>query len=260
MTDIRIKFILQGEFYDSLCEGSCHRKTLPYLSLVQAVDGDYEIGLNGGELFHTGPRGFFITPAFARQTIIHHVGARSGMMSARWLFFDAALNGTDRLENHYSFPTVLSADEAPDLCDAMDSFFSSGDDFDKTCRLYDAVRLLVRHAEPVETVNNEFSQTVTAFISGHYREKIGVRELAASVYMSESNFYCAFRKHFGISPIAYLNQYRITLAMKMISETDMPVCRIAERVGLDDATYFNRIFRKSTGTTPTKYRTLFNSN
>ncbi len=257
MTDIRVNYSIHSGFEGVACEGLCHRKTLPYLSLVQALDGEYEIQLNDGDIHRTGTGGFFIAPAFVRQTIVHHVGQQSGTMTARWLFLDVVLNRKEHLENRYVFPTVLTPQEAPELCEVVDRYFSAGDDFEATCCLYDIVRLLVRSGKPIGEPQNEFERTVTAYLSEHYAEKLGVPELAKAVCMSESNFYAVFKKHFGLSPTVYLNQYRITLASKMTSETELPICRIAEAVGIPDATYFNRRFRKSIGTTPTEYRRLF---
>ena len=259
MTDIHISYIADGGFKDVECEGVYHKKTLPYLSVVQATDGEYEIRINDGETKRTGTGGFFIAPAFALQTIVHHVGQQSGTMTARWIFLDVTLDGKDRLENLYTFPTVLTMSEAPELCAVMDRYFAANDDFEATCCLYNVVRLLVRHGNKIEKPQNEFDRTITAYLSEHYAEKIGVPELAKAACMSESNFYAVFKKRFGQPPTAYLNQYRITLAAKMIGETDIPICRIAEAVGIPDATYFNRRFRKDIGSTPTQYRTFFHS-
>ena len=43
-------------------------------------------------------------------------------------------------------------------------------------------------------------------------------------------------------------------AKELLSETDMPVAAVGEKCGYTDSNYFSRIFRKSTGMTPTEFR------
>lgn len=56
------------------------------------------------------------------------------------------------------------------------------------------------------------------------------------------------------SPIfTYLNILRINNAKQLISTTDLPFSEIAYLVGIEDRYYFSKLFRKSTGMSPTEY-------
>ena len=57
-----------------------------------------------------------------------------------------------------------------------------------------------------------------------------------------------------ITPLLYINKKRIEKAqLRLVTETT-PIKEIAYQLGFEDQTYFNRIFKKSTGMTPTNYR------
>jgi len=58
----------------------------------------------------------------------------------------------------------------------------------------------------------------------------------------------------GMTFSACLNHLRLTEAARLLSETDQTVAEIAFRVGYNDASYFNRVFRKEFGCTPGEYK------
>ena len=66
-----------------------------------------------------------------------------------------------------------------------------------------------------------------------------------------------FRETYGTTIIAYLEQLRITKAKNLLRFSDMTVDEIAYRVGLKDANYFSRLFKKVEGMTPSQYRRLW---
>jgi AraC-like DNA-binding protein len=65
----------------------------------------------------------------------------------------------------------------------------------------------------------------------------------------------AFKHIAGINFIDYLTDLRIDNAKTLLRETEMKINEVAERVGYQH-TYFNRIFKKYEGITPSKFREL----
>mgnify|MGYP000317367284 CR=1 FL=1 len=53
---------------------------------------------------------------------------------------------------------------------------------------------------------------------------------------------------------AYLNDHRLNLAAELLRITDATVLDIAGRVGFDNLSYFNRLFKRRYGMTPREYR------
>ena len=58
----------------------------------------------------------------------------------------------------------------------------------------------------------------------------------------------------GSGFIEYLNDYRLTMAERLLRSSDLSVLEVAEQSGFDNLSYFNRIFKKKYGNSPGKYR------
>jgi AraC-like DNA-binding protein len=63
-----------------------------------------------------------------------------------------------------------------------------------------------------------------------------------------------FRHEVGVTFSDYLLRFRLQMAKRWLTETDMTITEIAERLKYTNATNFIRYFRKIEGTTPGKYR------
>lgn len=87
--------------------------------------------------------------------------------------------------------------------------------------------------------------------SGHY----GVEDVASEMNMSVQTFRRRLLSVTGESPKAFISAIQMELAAKLLMNSpDMPISQVANRCGYDEATSFNRIFRKAYGMTPTQYR------
>lgn len=73
--------------------------------------------------------------------------------------------------------------------------------------------------------------------------------------LSKDHFIRLFKADYGESPLQYINHRKIELAETLLATTDLNIKQIASRTGFDDHSYFIRLFRKTTGTTPATYRT-----
>jgi transcriptional regulator GlxA family with amidase domain len=74
------------------------------------------------------------------------------------------------------------------------------------------------------------------------------------VNLSVPHFSAVFRRRTGLSPINYLIRMRIQRACELLDTSDLGVEHISRKVGYDDHHYFCRIFRKTMGTTASRYR------
>ena len=63
-----------------------------------------------------------------------------------------------------------------------------------------------------------------------------------------------FKKKYGITIIQFINQCRLNYAKKLLRFTDLQVDEISEKCGLQDSSYFNRIFRTIEGSSAGSYR------
>lgn len=93
-----------------------------------------------------------------------------------------------------------------------------------------------------------------AFIQQHYASDLTRQDIARHVGLSEDYLSACFREELGLTPIAYLNRYRIKRAKELLRQTDWPIAEIARQVGFTSLSYFSRLFRRETGMAPSEYR------
>ncbi|MFZ2362665.1 MAG: substrate-binding domain-containing protein [Anaerolineae bacterium] len=93
-----------------------------------------------------------------------------------------------------------------------------------------------------------------AYVQQNYQESLSRQDLARYVGMSDDYLTYCFRQELGMTPIAYLNRYRITQAKRLLKESDRTITQIALEVGFSDSGYFSRVFRREAGMSPDAFR------
>ncbi len=95
------------------------------------------------------------------------------------------------------------------------------------------------------------------YIREHYKEKLYIRNLSELTGLNEQYFIRFFGSVTGVSPLDYINRYRVEQAAKQLKDTDTHVYEIAEDCGFHNIGNFIKIFRSVTGETPHKFRKQF---
>jgi signal transduction histidine kinase/AraC-like DNA-binding protein/ABC-type sugar transport system substrate-binding protein len=93
-----------------------------------------------------------------------------------------------------------------------------------------------------------------AYIHQNYADPLSRAALARHVALSEDYLTACFRKELGVTPITYLNRYRVNRAKQLLTDTDQSITEIALEVGFSDSGYFSRVFRREVGLSPEAYR------
>ena len=73
--------------------------------------------------------------------------------------------------------------------------------------------------------------------------------------MSRSALYTKLRNMLGISPADFIRDVRLKRAAQLLSDTNMPIGEIADRVGYNTHKAFAANFKKMFGVLPSEYRT-----
>lgn len=75
-------------------------------------------------------------------------------------------------------------------------------------------------------------------------------------YANMSSYYLSkiFKHETGVNFVAYLTDRKIEIAKDMLVNTDVPIINIALDLSYHEPNYFSKVFKKSTGLTPTEYR------
>ncbi len=100
-------------------------------------------------------------------------------------------------------------------------------------------------------------QEVKEYLDRHYREKLSLDQLAERFYINKFYLTRIFREQFGISINNYLLQTRITHAKQLLRFTEKTIESVGSECGIEDASYFSRMFRKIEGISPGEFRRMW---
>ncbi|WP_323746763.1 helix-turn-helix transcriptional regulator [Catenulispora pinisilvae] len=81
-----------------------------------------------------------------------------------------------------------------------------------------------------------------------------LEELAQAASLSRTAFAVRFRETVGVPPLAYLLNWRMSLAARELRHGDAPVALLAREVGYGSESAFSNAFKRAMGTSPRNYR------
>lgn len=95
---------------------------------------------------------------------------------------------------------------------------------------------------------------VRSYLDAHYVEDVSLDLLADHFHVNKFYLMRRFRQQYDMTIGNYLIRTRISAAKRLLRFSDLTLEEIGARVGIPDANYFSRIFKKVEGTTPSQYR------
>ena len=87
-----------------------------------------------------------------------------------------------------------------------------------------------------------------------YKRGWSLEQLANVANMSRSSFALTFQKKVGVSPIAYLTNWRMQIACELLESGDLNLASIAAEVGYRSESAFSTAFTKAVKCRPGNYR------
>lgn len=107
----------------------------------------------------------------------------------------------------------------------------------------------------INSEEEELTARMLKAIEAHLSDAdYGVDQLAQDVFMSRSAFYTKLRNMLGISPADFIRNVRLKCAARLLSDTELPIGEIADRVGYNTHKAFATNFKKMFGVLPSEYR------
>jgi YesN/AraC family two-component response regulator len=113
-----------------------------------------------------------------------------------------------------------------------------------------------KHDTVVEKDKMDCVDNAILHMQEHINDNITLNELSSHYNYSASRFSSIFKQKTGHSPIDYFNQMKMQKASQQLDFTNRSVKDIALSMGFDDPYYFSKRFKKITGMSPRKYRTV----
>lgn len=95
---------------------------------------------------------------------------------------------------------------------------------------------------------------IKSYIDSNYSEDIKLEDLSVMAYMNKFHLISEFKQSYRITPIEYLILKRIEIAKSLLISTNHSMEEISAMVGFNSQSYFNQVFKKKAGQTPSQFR------
>ncbi len=97
---------------------------------------------------------------------------------------------------------------------------------------------------------------VVRYIGNNYMNELSISHLAKRFFISRSHLSRTFKKVTGLTIVEYINMVRINHAKKLLRNENFSILQISEKSGFSNSTHFARIFKRTTGYSPSQFRQL----
>ncbi len=249
------------------CEIPVHDHETLGLHLQTDGDVDMEWFCSGrsGRLRST-PGSMLLLPAGTRDSVIWHASTRRVIASIEPVMLkDAAdqmgIKGFCEFGIRWSLRDEQLSLLLTEMNREMKSGWLMGSLYGDLLGMSLSVALIKKYGETANYIpqlkgglSRAHIRKVLAYIEENIDKDIRLDELAALSGLSRFHFARSFRESLGETPYQFILKMRIQRAKKLLVRPEWNVRQIASATGFADVSQFSRMFRKSTGATPTIWR------
>lgn len=140
--------------------------------------------------------------------------------------------------------------------------FNSNDQYSKSmanAKASQFVITLLRNFDDGFTITNDIKinkqiDYIKNFIDNNYSEDIKLENLSRMAYMNKFHLISEFKQSYRVTPIEYLILKRIEVTKNLLISTNHSMEEISSIVGFNSQSYFNQVFKKKVGITPSQFR------
>lgn len=232
--------------------------------------GQYQIGIctNGCGVFNTDGEEYGIEKGdifFFEPEVSHEYYPTDNQWTIIWVVF----NGKDVADimKYFEFESVFvrHAEEQVlvkiiEVCERLYATYNKNEsyEFSLTIDMLNLIELVslcgkTKSKQRSDDKKGGFSPVVD-YIKKNYMKLIALEDMAEKRGMSKSHFCRQFKAEYGVTPMVYLNRYRVSVAKFLLTTTVESIDVIAGKTGFSDTSYFCAVFRKIEGCSPVQYR------
>ena len=106
----------------------------------------------------------------------------------------------------------------------------------------------------LSTAGTSLFKKILAYIQEHDTEELSLTSLAEMYNISSSRLSTLIKKELGLSFSEYITARRMQKAKELLKDDSRSIEEIANAVGYHDYFYFTKVFKKTQGISPSKYR------
>lgn len=142
------------------------------------------------------------------------------------------------------------------LLDTMEQGFKQ-QDCQVIARLLEGyIRMLLEKGADKQADTNPLIENIKNYIQSNLEFDIDITRIAEFFHYNKVYLGRLFKKETNLSVKEYINIQRMERAKDLLATTGDAVIDIAGKVGFNNVTYFNRMFRSTFGMAPTRYRAI----
>jgi len=107
----------------------------------------------------------------------------------------------------------------------------------------------------VTSYRDDAIQRIKVFIESNYcNEQISTQLMYKTLGIPPARIFGLIKDKYDMTFKQLINKMRSTEAKRLLKDTDLRIVDIAFRLGFNNVSYFNRLFKESEGVTPSDYR------
>ncbi|QJD86322.1 response regulator transcription factor [Cohnella herbarum] len=125
---------------------------------------------------------------------------------------------------------------------------------DRKPPLSDVKQTLADYDKKQNKKNPKLAQEIIAYIHAHIHEVITLRNAANAFSYTPNYLGLMFREETGVAFTDYVIQARLLKAQELLTDTNLKIYEIADKVGYRNLNYFSKQFKDSFGISPLEFR------
>ncbi|MDF2726212.1 MAG: hypothetical protein K0Q59_5890 [Paenibacillus sp.] len=102
--------------------------------------------------------------------------------------------------------------------------------------------------------SQKVSALASEYIRQHMAQPFKADQMEEQLHYRYDYISRCFKRHIGMTPLEYVHHLRLEEAKRLLIGSAYTVGEISERIGMPDVNYFIKLFRRTVGMTPGKYR------
>lgn len=116
---------------------------------------------------------------------------------------------------------------------------------------------LFQQLKDVNYCKNEsikFSEEIKSFLDSSLEKKMTLEQISEALDISVSHIMRVFKHQYGMSPMKYFNQAKVSYACRLLVNTNYSIEYISELLSFSEPEYLSKCIKKQTGLSPLQYR------
>ena len=251
-------------------------RTVDFNIMIYVTEGSMEI-IEDGEsytihkdqlfflkagLHHWGKKSFEIgTTWYYAHFLADNPAEDSKVMPWQSSFVPSPISTYRREAWHIEIPKILKLSKEHRIAYKIRHMIESNEEnpLKKNLIMWDILMGCSEMAYGMEVLDRDGQriQDILDYIDEHYHAKIEMKDITELTSLSYKYVSSIFKEKMGMTIMSYQQKKRIHNAKKLLGETRKTIGEVAEAVGYQDPFHFSKIFKKTVGISPLKYRQTY---